>query len=170
MEWIYAIVTILSLVASIFAWVSKIMWSRQYKAAKESQIDSLNETVNLLKLRNDSLKDFTSDKIMQLYKATKEGLEKFNDKVILEKESLQTQVEELNSKIVELKKKNEKMIPKPDFSELTKMSEKLGITVGIAAKSYSKQFSIMSEQIAHLQKSMEYDPIKYWELKQNSKK
>ncbi len=67
-EIIYSIITILSLIGGILAWIAKLKWSKEYKEAKEAQIEALKQQVQ-------TFKDFTSDKVKEIFLATKEILE-----------------------------------------------------------------------------------------------
>ena len=49
MNYLQIIITILSLLAAIFAWIAKIKWCNEYKEAKESQIELLKEKVEFFK-------------------------------------------------------------------------------------------------------------------------
>lgn len=46
MDWFLIVITILSLLSSILAWLVKLKWSKEYKEAKEAQISALNEKLN----------------------------------------------------------------------------------------------------------------------------
>jgi len=59
MEWLYLIITILSLISAIVAWIAKIKWSKEYRESKEAQIDLLKEKVEYYKdLSSKSLLDY----------------------------------------------------------------------------------------------------------------
>lgn len=88
MELVYLVITGLSIIASILAWSAKLKWSKEYRLAKEAELAALKQQLNTLKEKNDLIKEFSSDKIMTLYKSTKEGFEILFDNIEKEKESL----------------------------------------------------------------------------------
>ena len=106
MELVYLVITGLSSAAAILAWLAKIKWSKEYRLSKEAEILALKEQLNILKEKNDLTKEFTSDKIMTLYRDTKEGLEILNDSIEKEKKSLEEKVKELETAIAKLKEDN----------------------------------------------------------------
>jgi len=122
METIYLIITGFSIIASILAWLAKLKWSKEYRIAKEAEILAIKEQLNTLKEKNELLKELSSDKIMTLYRCTKEGLETLNENIIKEKENLQIKIKELEVEIENLKRENKNSIKLPDFSNLMNMS------------------------------------------------
>ncbi|MEP6912632.1 MAG: hypothetical protein ABI923_07750, partial [bacterium] len=45
---IYSLAVLTSAIAAILAWIAKIRWSREFKEAKEAQIEMLREQINTL--------------------------------------------------------------------------------------------------------------------------
>lgn len=91
MEIIQAVITLLSVIAAILAWVAKLRWSNEYKEAKEAQIE-------LLERENKTLKTLTPMKLQEYLISTKEMLGEYND----------TLKEQLNEKQAKLKKLEDK--------------------------------------------------------------
>ena len=108
-DWIYAVVTLASGIAAIFAWVSKIRWSNEFIkandaiiAAKDAAIGAKDATIaakdaHIERLQDDirRLLDLSSPKLEELFKATKEGLERAVD-------GLEAQLAAANAEIVRL--------------------------------------------------------------------
>lgn len=147
MELIYLTITGLSISASIVAWIAKIKWSKEFRLAKEAEMLALKEQLNILKEKNDLIKEFSSDKIMTLYKSTKEGLEIMNDSIIKEKENLEIKIKELETEIERLKKENENSIRLPDFSYLKNMSFQIENSLRSFTENYSKQMLVVSKSL-----------------------
>lgn len=154
MELVYLSLTGLSILASILAWIAKIKWSNEYRLAKEAEILALKEQLNILKEKNELIKEFTSDKIMTLYKSTKEGLEILNDSILKEKENLESKVKELEIETDRLKKENKNSIKLPDFTNLTIMSTQIETSLKKFTENYTKQLLDMSNS---LEKFRSYD-------------
>ena len=157
MELVYLSLTGLSILASILAWIAKIKWSNEYRLAKEAEILALKEQQNILKEKNDLIKEFTSDKIMTLYKSTKEGLEILNESILKEKENLESKVKELEIETDRLKKENKNSIRLPDFSNLTIMSTQIETSLKKFTENYTKQLLDVSKS---LEKFRNYDFVK----------
>lgn len=47
--WVNLVVLVLSLGAAVLAWIAKIVWSSEYRKAKEAQIDALRSEVEALR-------------------------------------------------------------------------------------------------------------------------
>jgi len=67
-EILMPIVTLVSAVAAILAWVAKLRWSNEFKEAKNAQIDALKQQL-------ETYKELTSEKLLNHLSKTKEGLE-----------------------------------------------------------------------------------------------
>jgi len=61
-------ITLLALIAASLAWIAKLRWSKEYKEAKEAQIDLLKEKLAFYE-------NMTSPEIFDFYKKQKEELE-----------------------------------------------------------------------------------------------
>jgi len=147
MEWIYITITGLSIIASILAWVAKLKWSSEYLEAKKAQILSIQEQLIVLKERNETLKELSSEKIMSLYKNTKEGLELLNNQILDEKEKLQQKVNELEIEIERLKEDNMVSNKLPDFSKLKNISFQIEKTLSSLNNNYTNKYNEFSKSL-----------------------
>ncbi len=147
MEILYITITGLSIIASILAWVAKIRWSSEYREAKKAQIESIQEQIKVLKERNETLKELTSEKIMGHYKSTKEGLESLNNKILEEKNELQIKMDEMETEIERLRKENKNSIKLPDFSQLQNMSFQIENSLKSFTENYAIQYNELSNSL-----------------------
>ena len=140
------IITGLSLLAAILAWVAKIRWSKEYSQAKD-EILRLKDSENIiLKDQIQRLKDFNPVVIGEFYDRSKKDYEDYIDKLkkqVCESEQLITdfrvQIENSNSKsqedleqILKLKKK---------IAQITVEQEKVKSLLSIEPKFPSPDFS-----------------------------
>jgi flagellar basal body-associated protein FliL len=79
MEWLYIIITIISGIAAILAWLAKLRWSKEFAEAKDACIAAKEEQVRTLQLQIDQLRDLTPIKLREFYIKMKEQLEEYND-------------------------------------------------------------------------------------------
>ncbi len=147
MELVYLVITGLSIIASILAWSAKLKWSKEYRLAKEAELAALKQQLNTLKEKNDLIKEFSSDKIMTLYKSTKEGFEILFDNIEKEKESLRVKIKELESVKAKLIEDNKNSIKLPDFTYLIDMSSQIEKSHTKFIESYSMQMRSISNSL-----------------------
>ncbi len=147
MELVYLVITGLSIIASILAWSAKLKWSKEYRLAKEAELAALKQQLNTLKEKNDLIKEFSSDKIMTLYKSTKEGFEILFDNIEKEKESLRVKIKELESVKAKLIEYNKNSIKLPDFTYLIDMSSQIEKSHTKFIESYSMQMRSISNSL-----------------------
>lgn len=74
MAWLYPTITLLSVLAAVLAWAAKLMWAKEYKEAKEAQIELLKEQIK-------SLEELTPMKVREFYISTKQQLEEYIEKL-----------------------------------------------------------------------------------------
>lgn len=154
MEIVYLTITGLSIIASILAWVAKLRWSSEFREAKKAQIESIQEQIKVLKERNETLKELTSEKIMGHYKSTKEGLESLNNKILEEKNELQSKVDEMEAEIERLREGNKNSIKLPDFNQLQNMS----FQIENSLKSFTANYAIQYKELSNkLEKMKNFD-------------
>ena len=91
-------ITGLSLIAAILAWIAKIRWSKEFKEAKQAQIDVLEQHIK-------ALKDLTPDRIKKFYVDTTELLNLNIDKLEENNKELEENKKELKEKIFTLEHK-----------------------------------------------------------------
>lgn len=152
MDYIYWIITGLSICASILAWTAKLRWSKEFRLSKESEILAIKEQVNILKEKNESLKEFTSDRIMALYSSTKKGLELdierrelAIEKIQEEKNSLTEKIKELEADIDRLKKGNETNIIPDDLDKIINTSLQINKSYNLLDEHFNKELKILTK-------------------------
>ena len=94
MDSIQLVITGLSVVAAILAWVAKLRWSKEFADAKEATIAAKDAQIQVLEKQIEDLRDLTPMKLREYVLSIKDQLEEYND-------SLQSQVEKLKSEITE---------------------------------------------------------------------
>jgi len=83
-------ITILSLVAAILAWVSKLKWSKEYSRAKD-------EIIRLKDAEIEQLKELNPIKIREYFQSVKTQLEEYNDRLQCQLAIAEERIEELES-------------------------------------------------------------------------
>lgn len=115
MEIVYIIITGLSIISTILAWITKIRWSKEYALAKdeiirskEAEISSIkeqlkikNELINVKESQIQHLNTLNPTKLKEYYDSIKSGLEAYNNTL---QEELQKSKTELSSTIDKLNK------------------------------------------------------------------
>jgi hypothetical protein len=82
MEWIYVLTVLTSSVAAVLAWVAKLMWSKEFKEAKEETIKSKDAQIELLKNEIQNLRELSPMKLREYFVSVKQQLEEYNDKLL----------------------------------------------------------------------------------------
>ncbi len=114
------VITILSLLAAILAWIVRIRWSKEFRKAKEAQIESLKQQI-------ENLKDLTPDKIRKYFVDMKVQLEEYND--LLQKQ-LDIAKNEINSKQNQINElESDKEVNRNKIEDLLKTKTNLEIEV-----------------------------------------
>lgn len=75
MEILQMVVTLASIIAAIIAWTAKLIWSKEYRASKQAEIEALRGKNETLLALTENLKLMSSSSLWENYKSTKEGLE-----------------------------------------------------------------------------------------------
>jgi hypothetical protein len=99
MEWIYPIITLASLIAAILAWITKLLWAREYKDAKDETIKAKNAQIELLENVIRFQSEFASVKIRESYLSMKQQLEEYNDMLKQQISEAQSEIEQKNRAI-----------------------------------------------------------------------
>lgn len=110
---LYLLAIILSLIASILAWIAKLTWAKEYKDATKQLLDAKDSENKVLKERISFLNDLSSEKIKAIAIANKEMLEEEIDK-------LKDKLGQLNS-INEQKEKEIKALKDSNVTESIKL-------------------------------------------------
>ncbi|MCH7754041.1 hypothetical protein IH970_02795 [candidate division KSB1 bacterium] len=79
MEWIYIITVLASSIAAILAWIAKLLWSKEYIAAKDEVIKAKDAQIEVLNQQIEGLKELTPMKIREYFLSVKLQLEEYND-------------------------------------------------------------------------------------------
>ena len=81
MEYVYLASTLISALAAALAWTAKILWSKQYAAAKDEIIKAKDEKILLLQREVKGYQEMTPMKIREYFTSVKEQLEEYNDEL-----------------------------------------------------------------------------------------
>jgi hypothetical protein len=80
-ETILAITTFFSSLAAVLAWVSKLLWSKEYRLAKEELEKTLRKRIVLLESQVKALVDLSPVKMRERFIAIKSDLEEYIDEL-----------------------------------------------------------------------------------------
>lgn len=100
MEWMYAVITLLSLIVAVLAATNKLVWAKEYRDAKDETIKAKEAQIELLKNEIQNLREFTSSKVRESFIGMKQQLEEYIEK-------LQQDLEKKKEDIVNLQKSGE---------------------------------------------------------------
>jgi chromosome segregation ATPase len=123
MKYINEIITVISLLAAVLAWLAKLRWSKEYSQAKDEIIRSKDAQIELLKQQIQNLMELNPVKLKEYFNTVKEQLEKYNDLLKEQLEVAKKEIEQKQQAINELlskKEENEETVFK-----LNKEKEKL---------------------------------------------
>jgi chromosome segregation ATPase len=168
METLYAIITGLSIISTILAWIAKIRWSKEYALAKdeiikskEAEITSVKEQLKikdeLIKVKESQIEHLNSlnpPKLKEYYDSIKSGLEAYNDtlKEELEKSKINfsNTIEKLNK--LEPENQTNKLLIETLSSEKDELRQKIDMlskqiemqnqTLEATKKIYSNTYSL----------------------------
>ena len=107
MEHLNSLAVIISAIAAILAWLSKIIWSREYEKSVQGQLAAKDAQIELLKEKAAILESLSSDRLMSMFQNTTTHLEQYNDELQIELEAAKTQIEERDSELQRLKESGE---------------------------------------------------------------
>ena len=106
-QMVYALAACLSAVSAILAWVAKLKWSKEYRAAKEAQIEQLKSQINQLQNMTpmmiedyfNSMKRMLGENISYLEEQLrdKNQTDELNKSLQIEVRSLRTQLSQTES-------------------------------------------------------------------------
>jgi len=117
------LITILSLIGGILAWVAKILWSSEYSKAKDETIKAKEAQIELLNSTIQKYKDFSPEVVYRLYETTKKASENFISVSDQELKAAQEKIEEL--KIEDQKKKHQLTLTNNEVDSLKKEVDNL---------------------------------------------
>lgn len=89
------IITLVSLIGAILAWIAKIRWSNEYKIAKDEIIKSKDSLITQLKETVQFYKDMTPMKIKEYFDTVKKQLEDYNLLLSEQLESAKKEIAEM---------------------------------------------------------------------------
>jgi chromosome segregation ATPase len=149
--YINEIITIISLLAAVLAWLAKLRWSKEYSQAKDEIIRSKDAQIETLKLQVQNLMDLNPVKLKEYYTAVKEQLEKYNDLLKEQLTAAKKEIEMMQNSITHMKDKEEENQEK--ISKLSDEKEKLernvqdleGNLFGVETKSLNETITELPE-------------------------
>ncbi|MBN1253178.1 MAG: hypothetical protein JXR51_01190 [Bacteroidales bacterium] len=97
MEYLNEIITGLSILAAILAWIAKLRWSKEFAMAKDEIIKAKEAQIAMLKQQIENLKELNPSKLKEYFDIVKEQLNKYN-------ELLKKQLEEAKNEIKQKEK------------------------------------------------------------------
>jgi hypothetical protein len=100
-------ITILSLLAAVLAWISKIRWSKEYRDAKEEIIRLKDNEIQLMQSEVELYKELNPIKLREYFLSVKQQLEEYNDILKHQLEAARVEIIEKEDKIIELQKSSE---------------------------------------------------------------
>ncbi|NOQ25115.1 MAG: hypothetical protein GQ564_07100 [Bacteroidales bacterium] len=123
------IITAISLLGAILAWIAKIRWSKEYKNAKDEIIKSKDSLITQLNESIKFYKDMTPMKIKEYFDSVKLQMEEYNQLLLEQLENAENEIREKENKINDfLKNETEKKV------EITKLNtEKKKIKIKVKA-------------------------------------
>jgi chromosome segregation ATPase len=121
--YINEIITIISLLAAVLAWLAKLRWSKEYSQAKDEIIRAKDAQIDTLKLQVQNLMELNPVKLKEYYSAVKEQLEKYNDLLKEQLTAAKKEIEMMQNSITHMKDKEEENQEK--ISKLSDEKEKL---------------------------------------------
>jgi len=147
MDWINYIITILSIIGAILAWVAKLKWSKEYTSAKEEIIRAKDEQIIILKERIEQYKEFSPIKLREFHTSVKEQLEEYNELLGEQLKSAKNEILIKENAISKLKKEgniksNEVNKLKKEKSILAKESNELEIELKNLRKRMKNMYSL----------------------------
>lgn len=149
------IVTILSLIAAILAWIAKIKWSKEYAAAKDevirakdAQIETKNSEIGSLKTILEQQREMTSTKMREQFLSMKVALEEY--------------VDELKTKLEGALKENDRIVA--ELGARTSKSAEDAQSI----QSLIKERAVLKSKVEDLEASAKrlartFDPFNGWE-------
>ena len=76
-EILLALTTLISLVAAVMAWVSKLLWAKEYRLAKDELEKALRERIALLESQVKASEELSPVKMRERFIAIKDSLEEY---------------------------------------------------------------------------------------------
>jgi chromosome segregation ATPase len=150
MKYINEIITIISLLAAILAWIAKLRWSKEYSQAKDEIIRAKDAQIDLLKQQIENLMELHPVKLKEYYSTIKEQLEKYNDLLKEQLEAAKKEIEQKQEAINLLLNKEEENIEK--ISILNHEKERLEYNVkDLEGELLDIQTEMLSNQMETIQ-------------------
>ncbi len=128
MDWLYRIITLLSVIAAILAWIAKLRWAKEYIATKDETIKAKEAQIEVLKTQIEGLKELTPPKVREYYINASKMLEEYIEKLKNQIREAQTDIEEKNIQIAKLQAEGDRQ------SEMLKKLEYERALIEVKAK------------------------------------
>jgi hypothetical protein len=170
-------------IAAILAWVAKLRWAKEYGAAKDAQIASLQSQITtltnahtevikakdahivLLDREIKGLQDFSSTKLREYFKSTKEGLEEYINEL---QETIERYAQERDESYRRFKEhmtnypidESELEREQKEFEELKRINEKELIEMHRKAVEFEERLRLEELRLKELE-SAKGDVLKY---------
>jgi len=159
MSWLYGIITILSLLAAVLAWVAKLRWSKEYIAAKDEIIKAKEAQIGVLREQIQGLKELTPMKIREYFESVKSQLEEFNEMLKLQLEAAQIEITQKTTEIDKLSTEGDKRSTELQKleSEKKQAEEKVQLLAG-EVKQLRETFQMnLTQLLGNLDKISDYN-------------
>jgi hypothetical protein len=108
MELIYPIAAFFSALAAVLAWVAKLMWGKEYMAAKDETIKAKEAHIEVLKSQIESLRELTPVKMKEYFATVKATLEEYNETLQLQLNEAKKEIDQKTIQIDHLYREGEK--------------------------------------------------------------
>jgi hypothetical protein len=170
--WINNLITLVSIIAAILAWVAKLRWSKEFSdakdaviSAKDEQIKTKQTQIEFLDRQIETLKEQTPEKLREYYKSIQKGFEEFNDKLQNELLEMKLRLRERDTELLGANEREESLRKEIELKEdqILEVRSGLAKVQVLQASAYRLEFSYKHE-IQHLafQNRLEkYQPVLY---------
>ena len=119
-------ITLLSILAAILAWIAKLKWSKEYRAAKDEIIRSKEAMIAQLNERIQFYKELTPMKLKEYFDSVKSQLEMQIEDLNTQKEKAAKEINDKNNEIIKLEE--DKIINKKEIETLRNEKQQLEIS------------------------------------------
>ncbi len=117
---ISGVITLLSILAAILAWLAKLRWSKEYAAAKDETIRAKDAQIDALKQQIENLKDLTPNKLREYFESTRTSLEEYIEKLKIQLREAKDKTSQKSQQITNLEDKGQTADRMSTISKLMK--------------------------------------------------
>jgi chromosome segregation ATPase len=103
MDILQTIITLISILAAILAWLAKLRWSKEFASAKNATIATKDAQIAQLKDHIKVLQEMTPMKVREYFISVKEQLEEYNESLKNQILELEKQLQAKDSEVQRLK-------------------------------------------------------------------